>query len=69
MELEEDAESHNIVENIFDKDITELDNIELKILCYELEELITQFKKEISFLRECLFDIKSRYYNLLFNKN
>ena len=43
MELEDDAESHNIVENIFDKDISSLNDIELKILCYELEELITKY--------------------------
>jgi len=67
MELEDDAESHNIVENIFDKDISSLNDIELKILCYELEELITKYKKEISFLKESLFDIKSKYYDLLFH--
>ena len=39
MELEEDAESHNIVEGIFDKEINSLNELELKILCYELEEL------------------------------
>tara|TARA_Y100000004_G_C8696967_1_gene319996 strand:- start:265 stop:468 length:204 start_codon:yes stop_codon:yes gene_type:complete len=67
MELEEDAESHNIVENIFDKDVANLNEVELKILCYELEELITQYKKEISFLKESLFDLKSKYYDLLFH--
>lgn len=69
MELEEDAESHNIVEGIFDKEITSLNELELKILCYELEEVITQYKKEISFLKESLLDLKSKYYDLLFHQS
>ena len=69
MELEEDAESLNIVEGIFDKEINSLNELELKILCYELEELITQYKKEISFLKESLLDLKSKYYDLLFHQS